>query len=224
MDMLERNMLDGIIACADPLPDFVSRKGKPIISMDRNWGPEVPLIRSDHEQGGRIAAEVFLKEGCKKIVQFYAKRKDGDTGFIHHEVLSRIMEEHHCETVTVNTKLDELSYTYNKNVILQYLDLIREADGMMATDIGAMSCLAVARKMGIRVPEELKIIGYDGTEITNLTYPELSVIVQDCEEVSRKCVETVLNMVDGKEPEQMEILVPVTWKQGGTTAKFMQNF
>lgn len=217
MDMLERNTVDGIIACVDPLPDFVSRKRKAIVSMDRNWGPDVPIVLSDHVQGGRMAAEAFLRDGCRKIVQFHPKREPSDTANIRHEVMKQILQENNCEVITIWTKWDALSYAYNKSIILQYMDIIKEADGVMTTDIGAMSCLAVAQKMGIKVPEQLKIIGYDGTEITNLTYPELSVVVQDCAELAKNCVEIVLSMIDGNEPRAMKTIVPVSWKQGGTT-------
>jgi LacI family sucrose operon transcriptional repressor len=217
MDMLERNMVDGIITCVDPLPDFATRKGKPIVSMDRKWGPDVPIVRSDHEQGGRLAAEAFIKNGCKKVVQFCSGRQHYDTANIRHEVFAQVLRENQCEVITIGTKWDALSYAYNKSIILQYMDIITASDGIMTNDIGAMSCLAVAQKMGIRVPEELKIVGYDGTEITNLTYPELSVVVQDCAELAKNCVDIVLQMIDGKEPEAMQILVPVSWKQGGTT-------
>ncbi len=217
MDMLERNMVDGIIACVDPLPEFVSRRGKAIVSMDRNWGPDVPVVLSDHIQGGRMVAEAFLKAGCKKVVQFCAGREKHDTANVRHDVLNQVLRENNCEVITIGTKWDALSYAYNKGVILQYVDIIKEVDGMMTNDIGAMSCLAVAQKLGIKVPEQLKIIGYDGTEITNLTYPELSVVVQDCAALAKNCVDVVLNMIDGNEPETMKIIVPVSWKQGGTT-------
>ncbi len=217
MDMLERNMVDGIIACVDPLPDFVSRKGKAIVSMDRNWGPDVPIVLSDHAQGGRMAAEAFLKNGCKKVVQFCSGREKYDTANLRHEVMGDILRQNNCEVITIGTVWDALSYAYNKSIITQYMDIIKEADGLMTNDIGAMSCLAVAQKMGIKVPEELKIVGYDGTEITNLIYPELSVVVQDCATLAKHCVDMVLHMVDGYEPETMKLLVPVTWKQGGTT-------
>jgi LacI family sucrose operon transcriptional repressor len=217
MDMLERNMVDGIIACVDPLPDFVSRNGKAIVAMDRNWGLDVPMVRSDHEQGGRMVAEAFLRDGCKKVVQFCSGRQQFDTANVRHEVLNQVLRENNCEVITIGTKWDALSYAYNKSVILQYMDIIKESDGMMTNDIGAMSCLAVAQKMGIKVPEQLKIIGYDGTEMTNLTYPELSVVVQDCAALAKNCVDMVLNMAEGNEPETMRVLVPVSWKQGGTT-------
>ncbi len=71
MDMLEKKAVDGLIACVDPVPGFTGRNGKAIVSMDRYWSGDVPLIRSDHEQGGRTAAEVFLRDGCRKVIQFY---------------------------------------------------------------------------------------------------------------------------------------------------------
>lgn len=217
LNMLERNIVDGIITCVDPLPDFTSREGKAIVSMDRNWGSDVPIVRSDHEQGGRMAAEAFLRDGCRKVIQFCAGRERANTANIRHEIMKRVLEENNCEVITIGTKWDALNYTYNKGIILQYIDIIKGADGIMTNDIGAMSCLAVAQKLGIKVPEQLKIIGYDGTEITNLTYPELSVVVQDCAELAKKCVSMVLNMIEGNEPEMMRVIVPVSWKQGGTT-------
>lgn len=63
--------MDGLIACVDPVPGFTGRNGKAIVSMDRYWSGDVPLIRSAHEQGGRTAAEVFLRDGCRKVIQFY---------------------------------------------------------------------------------------------------------------------------------------------------------
>lgn len=217
IDMLERNVMDGIITCVDPLPEFTSRKGRAIVSMDRDWGADVPLVVSDHSQGGRMAAEAFLRGGCRKVVQFSAGRERATTANLRHEVLTQVLRENNCEVITIGTQWDALSYAYNKNIIQQYMDVINAADGVMTNDIGAMSCLVVAQKMGIKVPEQLKIIGYDGTEITNLTYPELSVIVQDCAELAKNCVDMVLSMIEGNEPENMKILVPVSWKQGGTT-------
>ena len=45
---------------------------------------------------------------------------------------------------------------------MQNFDLIRDADGLFANDIGAMSCLIVAQMNGIHVPEQLKIISNVG--------------------------------------------------------------
>ena len=36
MEMLEENIVDGLIACVDPIPGFSGRNGKAIVSMDRD--------------------------------------------------------------------------------------------------------------------------------------------------------------------------------------------
>lgn len=217
MEMLDNNIMDGLIACVDPVPGFAGRAGRAIVSMDRCWSADVPLIRSDHEQGGRIAAEVFLRSGCRKIIQFYGGLDTKKSANIRHEVMERILKDNGCEVVSVNMAWDAMSYAYNKNIILKYWDVIKDMDGCMTNDIGALSCLAVASKMGLDVPGKFKIIGYDGTEITNLTYPELSVIEQDCPSIARECVEAVLQLIDNKEPDSLLRLVPVYWRERGTT-------
>lgn len=217
MIMLEENVIDGLITCVDPIPGFSGRRGKPIVSMDRHWAADVPLIRSDHAQGGRIVADVFLKSGCKRIIQFAGGHGTRQSANLRHEVMEEILTQNGCEVVTINMRWDAMSYAYNKEIILQYWDMIEHADGCMTNDIGAMTCLAVAQKMGIEVPQQFKIIGYDGTEITNLSYPELSVIEQDCPALARECVRTVSQMIKGEKPDSMQVLVPVHWKQRGTT-------
>lgn len=217
MEMLEENVVDGLIACVDPIPGFNGRNGQAIVSMDRYWSADVPLIRSDHEQGGRIAAEVFLKGGCRKIIQFYGGFDWEKSANIRHKVMEMVLRENGCEVISVNMEWDAMSYSYNKNIIHKYWDIIKDTDGCMTNDIGALSCLAVARQMGLEVPGQFKIIGYDGTEITNLTYPELSVIEQDCPGIARECVDAVLSLIEGRDPDTCLRLVPVHWRGRGTT-------
>lgn len=216
MELLDEKHIDGIIALSDPGIGFKGRQGRPIVCLDRDWGPDVPMVRADHEEGGRLAAEAFLEAGCKKVIQFFS----GDHEFscnVRHNVMEKILKENGCDVMNVQMSFNSISYPYNKNVIESYWRLISQMDGCMTNDIGALSCLAVANKKGVKVPEELKIIGYDGTEITNLSYPAITVIEQDCPEMARACVESVISMIEGNEPEEMLIKIPVKLKKRGTT-------
>ena len=75
LDMLDRNIVDGIITAAHSLDEeeYLKQK-KPIVSVDREFGPGIPLIGSDHAMGGRMAAELLLKNGCKKVLQVCCPR------------------------------------------------------------------------------------------------------------------------------------------------------
>ena len=216
IDMLDSRAVDGIISCVDELPDFSNSTRGAIVSFDRNSEAGVPILRSDHEMGGRLVAELFIKKGCKKVCQFTAGLDKKRTANIRHEVMKEVLEEAGVEVISVITAWDALSYSYNKEMVHNYWDIIERVDGIMTTDIGALSCLAVAQKKGFRIPNDLCIVAYDGTEITELSYPELTVIQQNCPEIARRCVETVIKMIDGEKVPELE-LVPVKLIERGTT-------
>ena len=74
IDMLDRNIVDGIITCALVLEDYVyTRIKKPIVSTDHDFGPSIPLIHSDHRRGGYLAAKKMLEAGCKNVVMVGAR-------------------------------------------------------------------------------------------------------------------------------------------------------
>ena len=150
------------------------------------------------------------------MCQFTAGLDKKRTANIRHEVMKEVLEEAGVEVISIITAWDALSYSYNKDMVHQYWDIIENVDGIMTTDIGALSCLSVAQQKGLSIPDDLCIVAYDGTEITELSYPELTVVQQDCAEIARKCVENVLKMVDGEKVPELE-LIPVKLIERGTT-------
>ncbi len=215
IDMLDEGTISGLIALGDPPPDFKGRDGKAIVSMDRRWGEDVPLIHSDHVQGGRLAAEAFLESGCRRVIQFMGGNLSVSVNS-RHTALEKILRSNGCQVTSVHTPWNFMGYSYDRNVVKDYWNVIRDMDGCMTNDIAALSCLSIALEMGIKVPEQLRIIGYDGTEITKLSYPALSVVEQDCPTLARACTDRIVELLEGKSVE-METTVPVIWKKRGTT-------
>ena len=71
LDTLERNLFDGLIVGSAFLSDeYYMNIEKPIISLDRII-PGIPLVTSDHHQGGILAGELFLEKGCKKVMELW---------------------------------------------------------------------------------------------------------------------------------------------------------
>ena len=215
IDMLEENIINGLIALGDPPPDFTGRNGKAIVSMDRRWGESVPMVHSDHAQGGRLAAEAFLESGCRRIIQFMGGNL-GATLNARHTALEKTLRSNDCQVTSVQTPWNFMGYSYDRNVVRDYWNVIRDMDGCMTNDVAALSCLSIALEMGVDVPGQLRIIGYDGTEITRLSHPELSVIEQDCPALAVACVNRLVELLEGK-PAERETIIPVIWKKRGTT-------
>lgn len=218
LDMLDRNMVDGIITAAHALEDSVYLNiNKPMVSLDRDFGTQIPLIQSDHIQGGRIAAEMLINSGCRRVGQIRGYSKVNTPSNNRHDEFERIMGKANIEVFTYETNWNEFSYENYRAVVKKFINQCGVIDGLFTSDISAVMCLQEANERGIKVPEELQIIGYDAMEITRLTSPIITAIKQNTTELAKKCVETIILQIDGNSKIDKHQMVEVTTQIGGTT-------
>ncbi len=84
-----------------------------------------------------------------------------------------------------------------------------EVDGIFATnDRLAVGALKFARETGIRVPEELSIIGYDDSELAICCQPELTSIDSMGETLCRTSIDSMLRLLRGRKAS------PITYTKG----------
>jgi len=220
LDMLERNIVDGIIVAAYTLEDdeFL-RVNKPIVSLDRDFGEKIPLIHSDHKKGGRLAAEKLLENGCRNIIQFCG-RKNQKCRIIaeeRHQEFARFIEENGANVWTLPEDWNNWSdFNQAMEGIEKIVAKYGELDGVFVTDHSAVCLSNVVRVKGIEVPRDVKIVSHDGMRITRMVNPQITAIVQDTKGLAEACVKTLMQLIQGKEVDYHQIL-DVTMQDGGTT-------
>ena len=67
VDMLRRHMMDGIVMCAHTSHpgDYWTSIHRPIVAFDRVLGNGISSLGSDHEQGGRLIAQMLIRNGAR---------------------------------------------------------------------------------------------------------------------------------------------------------------
>lgn len=216
IDMLKANVMDGIITGAHSLRDDAYHNlNKPVVAMDRDLGPDIPMIHSDHRMGGRLAAELLLEAGCRNVLQFGGSFRVQTPSNNRHMEFQRVMEENGVSVKTIEMAWNMMGYEYYRNAMAQYLDIYQKVDGIFTTDIGALYCLDMAAQRGILVPEQLHVIGYDAIDVTRIFTPALTSIAQNIPGLAKACVDTMMNLLDGKKVE-MEQILEVSVQRGGT--------
>nr|WP_297883446.1 LacI family DNA-binding transcriptional regulator [uncultured Blautia sp.] len=217
LNMLDRNMVDGIITGSHTLHvDEYRRRKHTIVSLDQDFGPEIPMVGSDHTYGGALAAEILIKNKCRKVLHIAGvapnvAAKNKDTTF------KAILTEHGVEVV-------DLMMEWNKFDHLSYWEIAKEAirkydgiDGIFSTDQPALHYMHLAMKAGKRVPEDLKVVTYDGMDIARLCYPEVTCIDQNVKFLAETCTDTVLGLIEDKERVPQKQIIGVEFHQGQTT-------
>jgi len=216
IDLMKRKAVDGLIVGSHSLKNeaYIGLK-QPVISFERDMGPDIPQVCSNHAQGGRIAAETLLKAGCRQVIQLGGTFNGHTPADERHYEFQRVMEAAGAQVKTIEMSWDMVGYDHYRKTMETYMEMFSQVDGIFTADIGAYFCLSFAKKKGIKVPEQLKIIGFDGIEITRMSDPIITTIVQDIPTLSRICVTSMIDLLNGKKVKP-KYMVDVSMQKGGT--------
>ena len=120
LNTLDRNMVDGIITGSHTLhvEEYLKRK-RTIVSLNQDFGPEIPMVGSDDIYGGRAAAEIILKNKCRKVLHITGVAPNVAAND-RHAIFESILAEHGVEIV-------DLMMEWNKFDHQAYWDAAREA-------------------------------------------------------------------------------------------------
>ncbi|MCR8645138.1 LacI family transcriptional regulator [Paenibacillus sp. N1-5-1-14] len=193
LDVLQQNYVNGIIISSNTLTaEQVKAMNMPVVSIDREISRGLPTIVVENKNGAVAATQFLKKKGCKRIAHIR-----GTHGVVNAE--ERF--EGYKEVVAAEEWYSD-SYIVDGDYDMQTsveatLDLLKrhpEVDGIFAAnDIMAIGAIKVAHQLGIKIPEQLSIVGFDGIALTNVLTPELTTIAQPIYELG----ETAMNMLVG---------------------------
>ena len=213
--MVRHNQADGIIALTYT-PDLMIPTGIPFVTIDRFFSVEVPCIASDNFGGGRLAAQKLAELGCTHLaclrkgsllVNEPSKRKDG--------FVSGCMElglPFEVCNLPDGSPLSAFEVFLKRNI----LESDHPLDGIFCgNDALAWQVVNILRGMGRRVPDDIQVIGFDGTRMFGDLDYVCSTIVQPLPDIAETAVNMVLsNDFTGLPPL---ICLPVRYQPGGTT-------
>ncbi|MEE8702897.1 LacI family DNA-binding transcriptional regulator [Bifidobacterium crudilactis] len=83
-----------------------------------------------------------------------------------------------------------------ERVARQLFERFPDADAIMAPDLAAAFCVQEALRRGIRIPESLQILAYDGTFVTDAAGMKITSILQDFSGIANKLSEAMLETIN----------------------------
>lgn len=200
LEMCTSNRVSGIILCSGTVTvEEFKGLNVPLVTIERYLENGTAAIECDNIQGGRLAAKHLIESGCKNLIHFsgvYETAMPADSraaGF-----------RETCITMNVNFKeVVTSAFQYNN---LEYYDFIENTlrenpltDGLFASsDLIAAQVIQVCSKMGIQIPNQLKIVGFDDVYIASLTTPRITTIHQPIKEMAKMAVELMISANEGK--------------------------
>jgi LacI family sucrose operon transcriptional repressor len=217
-NMLGANKVAGVIlASHTQYLDKCITFDAPVISIDRIITPQIPSVCSDNYQGGVLAAEHLIAKGCKYLAHI------SGSAYLEMDANKRCFGfKHVCENkgipyAILDASEEQFQTMHYDEVVSSLFDNWPEVDGVFTSnDIIAAHVIRVCSERGIKIPDEMKIVGYDDIDLCSLCIPSITTIHQSIDEICRYAVESIVfNSENECIPENKTF--PVRLVERGTT-------
>ena len=186
----------------------------PIIAIDRYLRQDIPVVQSDNYAGGKLATETLIQRGATKII--HTDNLPSNQHDTQRKVAYETTMRSHQLTPTTYLTNFYGDHTDRVNVFNQLFDEHPDVDGIFASnDTDAALLLQIAHQRGYHLPNDLQILGYDGTQASQLLAPDLATIVQPIANMANVAVDLLESRLK-KQPLPASVVLPVTLREGAT--------
>lgn len=198
---LRNQHVDGAIVVShhrdDALDRILTESRLPCVFVGRPWsvtGP-MPYVDVDNEAGGRVATEHLVASGCTRIgtiagpldMAAGVDRLAGWRSALHDAGLS--------DEAVVRGDFTSVG---GAAATERLLDAHPDLDGIFAaSDLMAVGALGVLARRGRRVPDDVKVVGFDDLGVATSTSPSLTTMRNPVVEMSRAAGEMLLAQIAG---------------------------
>lgn len=193
--MLMANQVDGIISGSHNLEiEEYQQVGLPIISFDRYLSDAIPIVSSDNFEGGKMAARLLLGADSKNIHVITGINRPNSPTNKRLEGFKEVLLKRDLTPQVTQLKFDSTPNV--KALKIEEVLSTNNIDGIFCTDdLTALLVMREAKKLQIEIPQKLRLVGYDGTNLIQDYHPELTTIAQPIEDISALLIDLLLQRI-----------------------------
>jgi DNA-binding LacI/PurR family transcriptional regulator len=189
--------------------------GIPFVQIGARLGANLPSVIYDQAQGARLATQHLIDLGHQQIAEISGPLANYDA-YDRHEGWMATMKDN---GLNLGPSI-EGDFTIDGGYAVMNTLLDRNANFtaiFVANDSMAFGAHTALRQRGLRVPDDISIVGFDDIPESAHFVPGLTTVHQDFEQLGRLAVEYIVSMIDDpKTPVYQRVLIPKLVVRGTT--------
>jgi DNA-binding LacI/PurR family transcriptional regulator len=204
--------------------EWLSRRSLPVVAVDQDLGDTVPGVRVDDRGGARQGARLLLEQGHRRIgiLTLGTVGPDGVLGgsdsYPARERMAGWREE--LAGAGVEPVVVLAAYQPHAAALDAARGLLRsgEITGVLCfSDVFALAVVQAAGEQGLRVPDDVSVVGYDDNPVASTSRPPLTTVRQDITAKGHLAAGMLADLLDGR-AARSELLAATLVVRGSTAA------
>jgi LacI family transcriptional regulator len=195
---LSGTLIDGAILVTPTVVE--AKQGVHVVAIDPHTGPTgMPTVDSDNFAGAIMATEYLLGLGHRRI-GFIAGRPDLESARLREAGFRKAMAK---AGVSVDESLVRVGSYKIETAEGPARQLLSRADRptavFAANDLSAIATVNAARGLGLTIPDDLSVIGFDNVPESALASPPLTTISQPLQQMGAEALYLLVDLIAGVE-------------------------
>jgi len=180
--------------------------------------PNLSSVSTDDRQAAYCAIDSLVALGHRKIVVVGGDQTVSDTSRLRYEGCLLSFRNHGIDfDEKKDYKSVRFSFQDGYNATIRLLEEGRQFTALFAVaDVMAIGAIRALHDRGLRVPEDVSVVGFDGLPLGSFMVPQLSTISQSARQMAERSVEILLSCIEKGTTARHET-VPFTLRQREST-------
>lgn len=218
---LSDGRVDGVLMLRDQgdptLAALVERNFPVVLFFSRSDDPRVSFVDCDNFMGGKLAGSHLISLGHKVLGMVVGSSHSVDSSDRFHGFRSVL------EAAGLSLPLERVVRIENATASFEELEEMMKAPNrptalFVWSDDVAFECIRVLRGMGLQVPRDISVVGFDSTAACNRVDPPLTSVRQPIADMARKATQVLTARVQGRlENPQQTVFSPILDVRGSTS-------
>ncbi len=210
--------IDGLVLIAhpsDPLVDRLLSSNLPVVAMT-DIIPGANCIVAD-DAGGSIAIAEHLAQKGHKVVMYRQCPGESDSALRRFVAFEAKATELGIKVITAKTTDWKGAVEENESDLILHRQKLGITAAVCWGDPSANALLSFCKQNGIKVPEDLAVVGFNGIELPFEPAQRLTTVCAHWSLVAQRAVHQLVTQLDGSEDVPKHTVIPVQFIPGETT-------
>ncbi len=229
-EMEREKRLLGIVflgGCQDYTPERLKVLNVPFVccSYTNKYGTldseQYSSVSIEDQDEAYRAVEILIQNGHKRIAALVSATDDGSISQLRYQGYLMALRDNgiaHDPGLIIETGGFSITDAYKAMANKLDTDETDFTAIFTIADVMAMGAMRAIRERGKRVPEDCSVIAIDGIAVSEYIHPMLSTLCQPVEEMGRKSVTILMDMIEGRSGNRHEVL-PTHFREGASICK-----
>lgn len=213
IDVMQKKSIDGLIIVSNTVEEETIKKLQsskiPVVLLDRPFtNNNCSIVRAQNTEGAHVAVKHLLDVGCKKIAHISGPKIVNPA---HERLIGYTEMVSHFDWFN-DSFIEEGGFDIKggREAMKRLLISNPDIDGVFAgNDLMALGALKELLHMGIKVPEQVAICGFDGIQLTEYTEPGITTIAQPIYEMGALATDVLIQKIKRELNENKTFELPV---------------